>query len=96
MNYEEYKAEFEKLVKEPDSLTAKLPDLMDKLKTDLETRESLQAQLQTAETKIRTLQDTNTELFLRVTSAPQLSATIEKVDPIESLMAQQFKEGRPI
>lgn len=97
MTYEEYKKEFEDLVKAPDKLAETALKLLDELKTDMESLDSAKATLAERETKIRDLQDTNTKLFLQLTGSgapPEEAKTPE--DILTTMMENQFKEGNPL
>lgn len=97
MTYEEYKKEFEELVKAPDKVAETALKLLDELKTDMESLDSTKATLAERETKIRDLQDTNTKLFLQLTGTgaePEKAKTPE--DILGTMMENQFKEGKPL
>lgn len=97
MTYEEYKKEFEELVKAPDKVAETALKLLDELKTDMESLDSAKATLAERETKIRDLQDTNTKLFLQLTGqgeVPEEQKTPE--DILGTMMENQFKEGKPL
>lgn len=97
MTYEEYKKEFEELVKAPDKVAETALKLLDELKTDMESLDSAKATLEERETKIRDLQDTNTKLFLQLTGSgvpPEEPKTPE--DILSTMMENQFKEGKPL
>lgn len=97
MTYDEYKKEFEELVKAPDKVAETALKLLDELKTDMESLDSAKATLAERETKIRDLQDTNTKLFLQLTGSgaqPEEPKTPE--DILSTMMENQFKEGKPL
>lgn len=97
MTYDEYKAVVDGIVSAPDTLAAGALNLLDNLKTDLESADSLKATLAERETKIRELQDTNTQLYLRLTS--NAAPTPQEKTPEQNwdeMMAVQFKEGKAI
>lgn len=70
MTYPEYEAKIREIVANPDNIAAASVDLLAEIKKDTETLDSVHAQHQAAQTKIRELQDTNYKLFLRVTGQP--------------------------
>ena len=64
MTYDEYKKGFDKILASPDTAMVEIAPLLDQLKTDLETLESVQGEVETLNGRIRDLQDTNIKLFL--------------------------------
>lgn len=93
MNYDEYKQQIETMVKEPDTFASNALNLLENIKSDLDTLNSLADQLTAQEGKIRSLQDTNTQLFLRLTSNPEPEIVEKKID-IDTIMEDQFEGGR--
>lgn len=67
MKYEDYEAKLTELVKNPDSAALAVQDILSELKTDCETMASLEAGVAERDGRIRSLQDTNMQLFLRQT-----------------------------
>lgn len=97
MEYAEYKQMIEGIVNQPDTIANQAITLLDNLKTDMETMDSLRDQISKQQSKILDLQDTNTKLFLRVTNPVQDNSSTPQGDPIENLMKSQFNEGgKPI
>lgn len=97
MEYAEYKQMIEGIVNQPDTIANQAITLLDNLKTDMETMDSLRDQISKQQSKILDLQDTNTKLFLRVTNPVQDNPSTPQGDPIENLMKSQFNEGgKPI
>lgn len=91
MEFKDYKSMIEGIVAAPETLATSAIGLLDNLKTDLESLESVKEQLKTQDTKIRDLQDTNTKLFLRVTSIPEQAAPPATADNLlDDLMKTQF------
>lgn len=68
MTYDEAKAGLSKLLENPDTAQAGAAAFLDALKGDYETLTSVKGELETAQNRIRDLQDTNTKLFLAQTS----------------------------
>lgn len=64
MTFDEYKTGFDKILASPDTAMVEIAPLLDSLKTDLETLESVQGEVETLNGRIRDLQDTNIRLFL--------------------------------
>lgn len=64
MKYDEYKAGFDKVLANPDTALTEVTPLLDALKTDLDTFESVQGEVEALNARIRDLQDTNMKLFL--------------------------------
>lgn len=95
MSYDEYKQQIETMVKEPDTFAANALNLLENLKSDLDTLNSLADQLTVQEGKIRSLQDTNTQLFLRLTNNPEPEIEDKKID-IDTIMKEQFEGGKAI
>lgn len=95
MSYDEYKQQIETMVKEPDTFATNALNLLENLKSDLDTLNSLADQLTAQEDKIRSLQDTNTQLFLRLTTNPAPEIEDKKID-IDTIMKEQFEGGKAI
>ncbi len=64
MKFDEYKAGFDKILASPDTAMVEIAPLLESLKTDLDTLESVQGEVETLNGRIRDLQDTNIKLFL--------------------------------
>lgn len=64
MTFDDYKTGFDKILASPDTAMVEIAPLLDSLKTDLETLESVQGEVETLNGRIRDLQDTNIKLFL--------------------------------
>lgn len=67
MTYDEASASLTKIVSSPDSAQAELPAFLESLKTDYENFHTAAEKVAAQEERIRTLQDTNTRLFLMQT-----------------------------
>lgn len=92
MEYSEYRTMIEGIVNQPDTIANQAITLLDNLKTDMETMDSLRDQISKQQAKILDLQDTNTKLFLRVSNPVPPNSAIAQGDPIENLMKAQFNE----
>lgn len=66
MKYEEYESKINDLVKNPDSAATAALDLLKEIKADSETMASLEASITEKDGRIKSLQDTNMKLFLRI------------------------------
>ena len=64
MTYDEYKKGFDKILANPDTALTKISPILEALKTDLDTLESTQGEVEALNGRIRDLQDTNIKLFL--------------------------------
>lgn len=67
MTFDELKTSLTKLISEPDTATLVLPELLEKIKTDYETHNTVSQKVAEQEERIKTLQDTNMRLFLMQT-----------------------------
>lgn len=76
MTYDEYQAKITELVSNPESAAVLAQDILKEIKTDTDIITSITADNQNKDAKIRSLQDTNTKLFLQVTgsSSPEESS----------------------
>lgn len=66
MTFEELKNRIDKAVSDPDSIQANIGTIMDDIKTDYETLTAMVERNAAQDEKIRTLQDTNTRLYLQI------------------------------
>lgn len=67
MTYEEYETKLNAIVKDPDSAPIAVQEILKELKTDSDTLASVTADNTAKDERIRSLQDTNTKLFLQIT-----------------------------
>lgn len=67
MDYNTYESKLTSIVTNPESSPIVVQEILDDLKTDAATVESMAAELSAKDAKIRELQDTNAKLFLQVT-----------------------------
>lgn len=93
MTYPEYEAKIREIVANPDTLATASVDLLAEIKKDTETLESIHAQNEAHTKKIRELQDSNYQLFLRVTGQPADGSKPEETSdkPLDDIMAKMFK-----
>jgi len=85
MTYAEYEKGLTDVISNPDTALTAIKPLLDELKGDIESLDTLKGQVETQEARIRDLQDTNLKLFLSQTSAapqdePEANETIKAVD----------------
>ncbi len=94
MDYDVYKEMLDKVVKEPESAATCVVDTLEMLRKDFETFESVQNELEKYKEKVRNLQDTNTELFLRVSQPVNKNdKTLTDEDMVDRVMKSQFEGG---
>lgn len=70
MLYTDYEKKICDIIKNPDESAIVMKEILDNIKQDLEVNSSLTEQVKTQEGRIRTLQDTNMNLFLRLQGNP--------------------------
>lgn len=90
MVYEDYEKKLTELVKNPDSAALAVQDILKDLKADSETFASLEANVATQEGRIKDLQNTNMQLFLRQTGGGESSEPEEKSP--DEVIDELFKE----
>ena len=66
MTYDEYKTAIDTAVSNPDTGLAGLPSVLENLKTDLGSIETLNTTISEKDAKIRELQDTNMKLYMQI------------------------------
>lgn len=93
MDYTAYKATLDKAVAEPETMATCIVNTLEMLQKDSETFGALQSELEKYKEKVRALQDTNTELFLRI-SQPDTRRNETEKDLIETVMEAQFEGGK--
>lgn len=89
MTYDEYKTGFDKILASPDTAMVEIAPLLDSLKTDLETLESVQGEVEALNGRIRDLQDTNIKLFL--SQGGKGSDDVEEINEEEKAVDEFFK-----
>lgn len=67
MTYDEYAIKLNAIVSDPDNAPIAVQELLTELKADTDTIASLTSDVDAKDAKIRSLQDTNTKLFLQIT-----------------------------
>lgn len=95
MTYDEYKAAFDGIMSDTDTGIAKMPEVMETLKTDLERIDALEKASAEKDVKIRELQDTNMKLYLNIGGGETDTDTAEEVtgvDVIDEFMDTLFTE----
>lgn len=93
MTYEQYESKFKEIVANPESLAAASVDLLAEIKKDTDLLASAHAQNEAHTKKIRELQDSNYQLFLRVTGQPADGTKPEETSdkPLDDLISSMFK-----
>lgn len=92
MKLDEYKSAIMELIKDPDTALTKVEDVFKNLEGDLTTKESVEAKVAEQDERIRTLQDTNMQLFLKATGAAQEEPEPEQPKTFEEKFEQRVKE----
>ena len=87
MTYAEVQKAITDLVANPDTAQTQAVDLLDKIKGDYETMDSLNATNSKNEERIRTLQDTNQRLFLMTTGTVKEQTTEDQLTGLEAVDA---------
>lgn len=67
MTYDEVKTSIDNLIKSPETAETEALTLLEGLKSDYDTMDSLTAKVTEQDNKIKTLQDTNQRLYLSIT-----------------------------
>ena len=75
MTYTEYEKGLTDALSNPDTALTAIKPILDELKGDIESLDTLKGQVETQEARIRDLQDTNLKLFLSQTSAASQDET---------------------
>lgn len=91
MKFEEYKEQILNLLKDPDTALTKVDDVLNNLQKDSEVFASLETANKQLEERVRTLQDTNMQLFLRASSDVKEEPE-EKEKTIEDVFDELVKE----
>lgn len=91
MPFDEVVLKIGEFVSNPESVAAGAADLIEALRAEYETHAAATAKIAEQETKIRALQDSNAQLFLRVTGSPA-TAEPETPSPDEALNSLFTKE----
>lgn len=85
MTYDELEKKLTTILQQPDSALANVTPLLKEIKADYESIVSLTSKVESQDTRIRDLQDTNMKLFLAQTG--QVSDKEEDEDDVEGLDA---------
>lgn len=81
MTFDEVKERITGLISEPDKAAENAVGLLDDLKNDYTTMDSMAEKSKADDTRIRELQDTNQKLFLSVTGQPAEKDEPEEKEP---------------
>lgn len=89
MTYDEYSNKLTAIVANPDTAPIAIQEILKEIKADTDTITSLTADVSVKDEKIRSLQDTNTKLFLQITGndTGNNADTWEDMDGDEALNA---------
>ncbi len=66
MTYDEYKTAINSALADPDKGIAAMPNVLENLKTDLASIDTLNTSISEKDAKIRELQDTNMKLYMQI------------------------------
>lgn len=89
MTYDEYKSKIDGILANPDTALADIAPVYEELKTDLDSLESAQAEIESLNNRVRDLQDTNIKLFLSQGGTPDDE---DDVDENEKEIEEFFKQ----
>lgn len=94
MEYEEVKKLVSDLVANPDTAQISAVSLLEKIKGDYETLDSLRAEKDKTDERIRTLQDTNQRLFLMTTGkVEEEKEELNGIEAVDNFISDLMKEG---
>lgn len=96
MKYDEYVSKINGVLAEPDTALTNVTGVLDELKADLTSKETLEAENETLKKRISDLQETNMKLYLSITGT---DTETEEDDPVEGagvideFLSNVFKES---
>ena len=96
MKYDEYVTKINGVLAEPDTALTNVTGVLDELKADLTSKETLEAENETLKKRISDLQETNMKLYLSITGT---DTETEEDDPVEGagvideFLSNVFKES---
>lgn len=96
MKYDEYVTKINSVLSEPDTALTNVTGVLDELKADLTSKETLEAENETLKKRISDLQDTNMKLYLSITGTeetPEDDEPVEGVGVIDEFLDIAFKES---
>lgn len=97
MKYDEYVSKINGVLAEPDTALTSVTGVLDELKADLTSKETLEAENETLKKRISDLQDTNMKLYLSITGTETNSdeddEPVEGVGVIDEFLGIAFKES---
>lgn len=100
MKYEEYEKTIKEIIAKPDTAMAEIGKVLEELKSDLTTFQTITEEHAAMQTRIKDLQETNARLFLGVTKSPDKEDVqeaddddLEGADAIDAFVAKMTKEG---
>lgn len=96
MKYDDYVSKINGVLAEPDTALTNVTGVLDELKADLTSKETLEAENETLKKRISDLQDTNMKLYLSITGTETNSdeddEPVEGVGVIDEFLDIAFKE----
>lgn len=96
MKYDEYVTKINSVLAEPDTALTNVTGVLDTLKADLTSKETLEAENETLNKRISDLQETNMKLYLSITGAedsPEEDEPVEGSGVIDEFLDNVFKES---
>lgn len=97
MKYDEYVTKINSVLAEPDTALTNVTGVLDDLKADLTSKETLEAENETLKKRISDLQDTNMKLYLSITgnetNSDEEDEPVEGVGVIDEFLGIAFKES---
>ncbi len=96
MKYDEYVSKINSVLAEPDTALTNVTGVLDKLKEDLTSKESLEAENDRLRKRISDLQETNMKLYLSITgteSETDEDEPVEGAGVIDEFLSNVFKES---
>ena len=96
MKYDDYVSKIKEVLAEPDTALTNVTGVLDELKADLTSKESLEAENETLKKRISDLQETNMKLYLSITGTDTETEDDEPVEGagvIDEFLSKVFKES---
>lgn len=97
MKYDEYVTKLNGVLAEPDTALSNVTGVLDELKADLTSKETLEAENESLKKRISDLQETNMKLYLSITGTETNSdeddEPVEGVGVIDEFLDIAFKES---
>ena len=96
MKYDDYVSKINGVLAEPDTALTNVTGVLDELKADLTSKESLEAENETLKKRISDLQETNMKLYLSITGTDTETEDDEPVEGagvIDEFLSKVSKES---